>query len=117
MQLSNNILELDRTGLQKFGLLTGAIIACLFGIAIPWLFNIASPYWPWILSVLLVIWAILAPLTLKPVYRLWMRFGLLMNRISTPIILGIVFFLIIAPMGMFMRIIGRDSMTRKFNER
>ncbi len=116
MTLSTGIPELDRAGLRKFGLITGVIIACLFGIAIPLLLNITSPYWPWILSVILVIWAILVPSTLKPVYRLWMRFGLFMNRIITPIILGFVFFIIIAPIGVLMRVIRRDTMAREFDK-
>jgi hypothetical protein len=61
-----------------------------------------------------VFWALLAPATLKPVYRGWMRFGLLLNRITTPIILGIVFFLVLAPMALIMRLRGRDPMARKF---
>jgi hypothetical protein len=109
-----DILELDRKGLREFGLTTGGLVAVLFGLFFPWLLNAAFPFWPWIVCVILVFWALLAPATLKPVYRGWMRFGLLLNRITTPIILGSVFFLVLAPMALIMRLRGRDPMARKF---
>jgi len=63
----------------------------------------------------LAIWALLAPGTLLPVYRGWMKFGLLLSRITTPLILGVVFFLVIAPMGLVMRLAGHDPMARRFD--
>jgi hypothetical protein len=109
------ILELDRKGLRDFGLTTGGIVAVLFGLFFPWLLDISFPLWPWIVFGVLGIWALAAPDSLKPVYRWWMRFGLLLNRITTPIILGAVFFLMLAPMALAMRIFGRDPMARKLD--
>ena len=54
-----------------------------------------------------------APASLRGVYRGWMRIGLLLNRIVSPIVLGIVFFLVVTPMGLIMRLTGRDPMARK----
>ena len=107
------ILELDRKGLREFGLTTGGIVAALFGLFFPWLLNISFPLWPWIVFGVLGIWALLAPDTLKPIYHWWMKFGLLLSRITTPIILGVVFFLLLAPVALVMRIAGRDPMARK----
>ncbi len=67
--------ELDRKGLREFGLTTGAIIAALFGALFPWLLERAFPLWPWIILLVLGGWALVAPASLRPVYRLWMRFG------------------------------------------
>lgn len=111
----STILELDRKGLRDFGLTTGAIVAVLFGLFFPWLLDLSFPLWPWLIFAVLGVWALLAPDTLKPVYRGWMRFGLLLNRITTPLILGIVFFLMFAPMALFMRLRGRDPMARKLD--
>ena len=107
------ILELDRKGLREFGLTTGGIVAALFGLFFPWLLNISFPLWPWIVFGILGIWALIAPDTLKPIYHWWMKFGLLLSRITTPIILGVVFFLLLAPVALVMRIAGRDPMARK----
>ena len=110
----HNIPELDRKGLRHFALTTSAIIALLFGLAIPWLIELPSlPKWPWIIALVLSSWGMAAPSTLRPVYILWMKFGLLMGRIMTPLVLGIVFFLVISPVALCMRAFGRDALTRQ----
>lgn len=45
-----------------------------------------------------------------------MKFGLLLNRITTPIVLGVVFYLVIFPIGLIVRLTGRDPMTRNFDD-
>ena len=90
--MSNTIETLDAAGYRKFGLVSGAIVVVLFGLAIPWLFSFNFPRWPWIFAGVLVGWALLLPTTLKPVYIGWMKFGNMMNWINTRILLGIVFY-------------------------
>ena len=107
--------ELDRKGLRKFGFTTGAIVAVLFGLLFPWLLNLTVPLWPWALCGVLGLWALLAPATLRSVYWVWMRFGLLMSGITTPIILGIVFFAVITPVALVRRLMGKDSLARKID--
>jgi hypothetical protein len=109
--------ELDRKGLRDFGLLTGGIVAVLFGIFFPWLLERQSPLWPWVVLALLAGFGLLAPLALRPVYRVWMRFGLLLSRVTTPLILGIVFFLVISPIGLVRRLRKNDALQRRFDER
>lgn len=109
---SEAIPELDSAGLRRFGLSTGAIVAVLFGIALPYLFEWPYPRWPWIIAGVLITWALVAPASLKHVYRNWMRLGLLLNRIVSPIVLGIVFFMVVTPLGLIMRMTGRDPMRR-----
>lgn len=111
----HDIPELDRAGLRKFGLTTGAIVAVLFGLLIPWLISADNPLWPWLIAAPLVLWALVAPATLNPVYRGWMRVGGMIGAVTNRLILGIVFFLILLPMGVIMRLLGRDTMARKFD--
>ena len=66
-------------------------MAGLFGLFFPWLLEAQIPLWPWALAGILAAWALLAPASLRPVYRLWMRLGLLLSRITTPIVHGRVF--------------------------
>jgi hypothetical protein len=71
----HGIPELDRKGLREFGLITGAIVAVLFGLFFPWLLERSFPLWPWAIFAVLGAWALVAPLSLRLVYRAWMRFG------------------------------------------
>ena len=110
MTRSNQIPQLDAAGLRKFAITSAVIVIVLFALLIPWLFGFQFPRWPWILGGILATWGVIAPKTLKPLYNIWMRFGLIMNRITTPIILGIVFFLVITPIALVMRVFGRDEL-------
>jgi saxitoxin biosynthesis operon SxtJ-like protein len=114
---NHTIPELDRQGLRSFGLTTAAIIAVLFGLFFPWLLELGFILWPWGLFALLASVALIAPGMLGPVYKIWMRFGLLMSNITTPLIMGIVFYLVIFPSALIMRILGRDPMMRTLDTR
>jgi len=105
--------ELDRKGLREFGLTTGAIVAVVFGLFFPWLLEMGLVWWPWILCGVLSLMALAAPMMLRPVYRIWMRFGLVMSKITTPIIMGAVFYLLITPTGLVMKVFSRDPLHRK----
>lgn len=105
--------ELDRRGLREFGLGAGAMIAVVFGLFLPWLFDGRFPLWPWVAGGVFGLAALVTPAALNPVYRAWMRVALLLGRITTPLILGLVFYLAITPMGMVMRLFGYDPMRRR----
>jgi len=107
--------ELDRKGLREFGLVTGGIVAGLFGVFFPWLLERTWPLWPWIVFAVLGGWGLIAPMSLRPVYRAWMRFGLMLSKVMTPLIMGIVFFLLITPVAFLMKIFGNDPMSRDFD--
>ena len=116
MERDDSILTLDRAGLRKFGLTTGAIIAVLFGLIFPWVLSVGSPWWPWWLGGVLAVWGLVNPQSLGSVYRIWMRLGLFLNRLTTPLILGAVFFLLFAPLAIVFRLIGRDTMARNLDD-
>ncbi len=108
--------ELDSKGLREFAITTGIVLAILFGIVIPWIFEFSYPQWPWIVAGALILWGLVHAPSLRPVYRGWMRFGLLLNKITTPIIMGIVFFLVLFPTGLFMRwVLRRDPLSMKLD--
>ena len=108
--------ELDRKGLREFGFVTGGIVAGLFGLFFPWLLERSWPLWPWIVFGVLAAWGLIAPMTLRPVYRGWMRFGLLLSKVMTPLIMGIVFFGLITPVALLMKLFRNDPMDRKFED-
>jgi len=113
MPAHHHIEALDRKGLREFALVTGAVIAGLFGLFLPWVFDLQWPTWPWVLAAILIFFGLVAPMWLQPVYRLWMKFGLILNKITTPIIMVIVFYLVITPIGLVRRLVSDDPMARK----
>jgi hypothetical protein len=112
MALDHTIPELDRKGLREFGLVTGTVVVVVFGLFFPWVLERNWPVWPWIIATPLWIVALVQPSWLRAIYRGWMRFGLLASRVTTPLLLGIVFFFIISPMAMVRRLRGEDPMQR-----
>ena len=114
--VNHKIPELDRAGLREFALVTGSVIAGLFGLFLPWVFGLAWPIWPWILAAILVIVGLAAPMALRPVYKVWMQFGLHLSKITTPIIMALVFFLVVTPTGLIRRLLAKDPMARKFDD-
>jgi hypothetical protein len=65
------------------------------------------------LGVLLVLAALLIPGQLGPVYRGWMRFGLILSKITTPIFMGVIFFVVLTPIGLVRRLFGGDKLVPK----
>ncbi len=111
------ISKLDSKGYRKFGIVTGAIFALLFGLLIPWLFNLQYPMWPWIVAAILSVLGLSFPMVLEPVYLVWMKFGGVMNWINTRLILGILFYCIFFPVGVLLKVLGKDPMKRKLNNK
>jgi len=115
MAADNIIPELDRKGLREFGLTTGVVVVAVFGLFFPWMLERDWPVWPWAIAVPLWALALIHPPWLRSIYRAWMRFGLLASRVMTPLVLGIVFFVVVSPMALFRRLLGKDPMQRAFD--
>ena len=114
--MSQEILDLDRNGLRNFAWMFAAVVGSLFGLILPWLLSRDWPWEPWVIAAVFFAWGLMAPSTVRPFYRLWMRFGFVMNAIVTRIILGLVFYIVILLIGLVFRLRGRDSLHRKWND-
>ncbi|AFY70415.1 hypothetical protein Pse7367_2151 [Thalassoporum mexicanum PCC 7367] len=109
--------ELTTKELRQFGLIMAAIAAGLFGLILPWLKQHPSPLLAWIIAAIMFSLAIVAPVALRPIYRIWMKIGEVMGWLNTRIILGIIFYLLVTPMGIFMRWLGNnDPMQRQLDD-
>jgi hypothetical protein len=101
-----------RKELRTFGLLVGGI----FGTIGLWPAIVRGGnlrVWALILAVALVLPALVAPVSLRPVHRVWMMLGNALGWVNTRIILGAIFFGLITPMGLTMRLFGRDPARRR----
>lgn len=105
----------SREALRHFGLTMAAALVLMFGLVLPWLFGFAVPLWPWIAAGVFLLIGLAAPNVLAPVHRLWMKFALLLGAINSRIILGLVYFFIFVPVSLLFRLVGRDTMARRFD--
>jgi|SaaInlStandDraft_6_1057023.scaffolds.fasta_scaffold244191_2 hypothetical protein len=103
---------LDRKELRKFGIITATMVSILFGLLLPFFLNKPIPQLPWIISGVLVLWALVAPITLNILYRPWMFFGHYMGLLNTTLILCAIFYLVFTPISIILKILGKDSMKR-----
>jgi Saxitoxin biosynthesis operon protein SxtJ len=102
-----------RRQLRDFGLLVGGIFG-LIGLW-PLLWRQQSPrLWALTLFVVLVPPALVAPRVLAPAYRAWMKLAEVLAWVNTRILLGVVFYGVVTPIGLVMRLLGRDPMRRQF---
>ena len=53
---------------------------------------------------------------LTPLNKIWFKFGLLLGRIVSPVIIGFIFFLVVTPTALIMRLVGKDLLNLKFNK-
>jgi Saxitoxin biosynthesis operon protein SxtJ len=97
---------------RSFGLVIGA--AFLLIGTLPLLHAPHQPRW-WAIGVaiVLVALALSRPALLAPLNKVWQRLGLLLHRIVSPVILGLLFYTTILPVGALMRTFGKDPMRRK----
>ena len=103
-----------RKELRHFGLVVGGI----FGVIGFWpmVFRGEGPrLWALAVAVALVVPAIVLPRSLTRVHRVWMAVGETLGWINTRILLSVVFYGIVTPMGIIMRRLGRDPMQRCFD--
>ena len=73
-------------------------------------------YWSLCISIIFLILGLLNSRILTPLNILWFKFGIFLGKIVTPLIMGIVFFFVVTPIGLLMRIIKKDLINLKFNK-
>jgi hypothetical protein len=73
--------------------------------------------WSSIIAIIFLILGLINSKVLTPLNKLWFKFGLLLGKIVSPLIMGIIFFLVVTPTGLIMRIIGKDLLNLKFNKK
>ena len=77
----------------------------------------AINFWLIIISLIFLILGFLNSKLLTPLNIIWFKFGMLLGYFFAPIAMGIVFFLVITPIGYFMRILGKDVLGRKYDKK
>jgi hypothetical protein len=105
----------DKQELRKFGLIFAGMFILIFALLLPWIWDRPSPMWAWIVAGVFAAAGLLVPMWLAPVYRLWMKIGHVLGWINTRIILGLVFFVIFAPVALLLKILGKDALRQRLD--
>ena len=98
-----------------------------FGIVFFLVFIIISLYpllnaeniriWSLIISIIFLVLGLINSKLLNPLNKIWFTFGLLLGKIVSPIIMGIIFFLVVTPTALFMKLLKKDMLNLKFNKK
>jgi hypothetical protein len=98
--------SLERSSDRAFGF----VFALLFALIALWPLMRARPLrtWPFGISALFFVLALLAPGILRPLNIVWFRWALLMRSITNPVLTALIFYLAFLPMGILLRIFRKD---------
>ena len=72
--------------------------------------------WSLIISFIFIILGLLNSKILTPFNKLWFKFGLFLGKIVSPLIMGVIFFFVVTPIGLIMRMLGKDVLNLKQNK-
>jgi len=106
--------EIELPSNRSFGLTFTVVLGLVAG----WFAWKGSSHWTWLAggSAAFFVSAMAFPSILRPLNIVWMKFGALLNRIVSPIMLGAIYFIVISPVAIFFKITGRDELKRKFDK-
>ena len=110
--MKNNEIKISSN--KSFGIVF-FIVFFLFGIW-PVLTGNDARYWSISLSLIFLILGFLNSKLLSPLNRLWFKFGIILGNFIAPIIMGLVFFLVVTPIGLIMKLLGKDLINLKKNK-
>lgn len=97
---------------RSFGLVFCGFFALV--AALPLLSGGSVRNWSAIVSAIFGVAAFVFPFALAPLNRLWMRFGALLHRIVSPVVLALLFFVVITPFGLAMRMLGKAPLKLRY---
>jgi hypothetical protein len=98
---------------RNFGLLVCAALM-LIGLWPLWHHH-AVRWWALALALAFGVIALVAPSALSPLKRVWMRFGLLLGKVISPLVMAVLLYLVVTPVGLLQKLFGRDALQLKWD--
>ena len=74
-------------------------------------------FWSLLISFGFLILGLMNSKILSPLNKLWFKFGLILGKIISPLIMGIIFFVVVTPIGVVMRVLKKDLLNLKYNQK
>ena len=73
--------------------------------------------WSAMISIIFLVLGLLNSKILSPLNKVWFQFGIFLGKIVSPLVMSVIFFFVVTPIGIFMRIINKDLLNLKFNKK
>ncbi|WP_210561958.1 SxtJ family membrane protein [Psychrosphaera aestuarii] len=105
------------TELKEFALTISWAFPLFFSVILPWLFNYAWQLWPLAISLVLMSLYLVKPAWLWLPHRIWMTIAGAIGWFNTRVILGLCFYLLVAPIGFTLRLFGKLQYQTKISQR
>ena len=107
--------EIKISSNRSFGIVF-FIVFLLIG-TYPLLNNDDIRIWSLLISIVFLILGLLNSKILLPLNKIWFKFGILLGKIISPLIMGLIFFVVVTPIALLMRLFNKDLLNLKFNKR
>ena len=107
--------ETTAATLRQFGVTLAGLFATFFGILLPWRFDLDPGWWPWVVSAAFAVASLAAPALLGPIHRGWSWIGRALAWLNVRVVLGAAFVLVFAPVGLVLRLLGRDPLRLRWS--
>ena len=118
-EISKEIKALDTSSkeIRKFGLVIAIALGVIGSFVYVKFGNFDVVGWLWGIGLLFLILGFILPSVLRPVYRIWMLLAYFIGGIVSRVILTVLFYVVLTPTGLVLRLFGKDVLDQKFDKR
>ena len=83
----------------------------------PLLYGESIRVWFLATSLIFLVLGLVNSKILSPLNKIWFKFGIILGKIISPVIMGIIFFFVVTPIGLLMRLLGKDVLNLKYDKK
>ena len=118
-EISKEIKSLDTSSkeIRKFGLVIAIALGVIGSFVYVKFGNFDVVGWLWGIGLLFLILGFILPSVLRPVYRIWMLLAYFIGGIVSRVILTVLFYVVLTPTGLVLRLFGKDVLDQRFDKR
>tara|TARA_B100000963_G_scaffold360530_1_gene391751 strand:+ start:1153 stop:1545 length:393 start_codon:yes stop_codon:yes gene_type:complete len=109
--------KIEEKILKEFGILIGIFFPIFIGWFLPFIYGHGFRKWTLIVGFIFLFIGLLKPTLLMNPYKLWIKLGDFLGFINSHVILGIVFFVVLFPISLFMRLFGYDPLNKRLDNK